>query len=364
MIQIGNPNQAVEPAVFDAPGGFAWWYVDVITPEGDGLVLIWSYGLPFLPGYAASARRGAGERPRARPSVNVAAYRRGREVFYLLQEQVPGAPPEAGVQQIGESRFTGGIQDGRFTLEATLDCPVPGSTERLRGTVTLQGEARRPVPAVDGDPRHIWTPLSAPATARVDLTVGARPVASFTGRAYHDRNTGLVPLHDLGIRRWMWGRIPAPDRESIFYLLWPHGGGPPRCIGLELGANGETHEVPEVSVLVEGARGAPWGLRLPRRLCLRSAGAHWLDLENTAVPERGPFYARFQTRAALGSGETALGWGELCEPDRVDQPWFRPLVRMRVQRATGRDSLWLPLFNGAREDRWRRLVRHAFGPRR
>ena len=32
----------------EAPGGFCWWYVDLVDERGDGAVLIWGFALPFL----------------------------------------------------------------------------------------------------------------------------------------------------------------------------------------------------------------------------------------------------------------------------------------------------------------------------
>ena len=61
--------------VLDTPG-FAWWYLDVVDAEGTGLVLIWSFGLPFLPDPVARA----GDRldlpsPRDPKGVHAAAIR-------------------------------------------------------------------------------------------------------------------------------------------------------------------------------------------------------------------------------------------------------------------------------------------------
>ncbi|HCA51752.1 MAG TPA: hypothetical protein DEP24_01675, partial [Mycobacterium sp.] len=53
---------------------------------GRAATLIWSWGLPFLPGYAQSARAGRPRLPLQRPSVNLVVYEGGRERFYLLSE--------------------------------------------------------------------------------------------------------------------------------------------------------------------------------------------------------------------------------------------------------------------------------------
>jgi hypothetical protein len=360
MIALGNPTEAVDPAVLEAPGGFAWWYMDVITPGGDGLVLIWSYGLPFLPGYADAARRGRPVRPIGRPSVNLALYRAGRERMYLLQEYPEAPYMGSDVQVIGGCRFRRRTEGGRCLLEATLDCPVPGSKQRLTGSVRLEGAGRVPGSVhAESDTSHVWTPLAAPATATVMLSLGGRLLADLQGRAYHDRNMGFRPLHELGIQRWMWGRFPFADAERVYYLLWPPNGGTPRCLGLTLYPDGSSREAAGLAVEIAGEQRSLFGLRRPRGIRLVEDGQPWMDIQHTASVDVGPFYLRFQSEATLPGGERSLGWGELCEPDRVDLRLHRPLVRMRVHRPAGHNSFWLPLFNGPRGDRAARLLRHA-----
>ena len=61
-----------------SPGGFTWFYVDIVDDQGQGATLIWSWGLPFLPGYAAASRAGRPQLPIERPSVNLVVYGGGR----------------------------------------------------------------------------------------------------------------------------------------------------------------------------------------------------------------------------------------------------------------------------------------------
>ncbi|HEX2203808.1 MAG TPA: hypothetical protein VHG91_10945 [Longimicrobium sp.] len=366
MIDLGDTRAPVPPDVLRAPGGFAWWYADLVTPGGDGAVLIWSYGLPFLPGYASAARRGAGELPASRPSVNLAVYRGGAPAFYLLQEHAPAPEGEgrpAGVQEIGGCRFVRTF-DGRYcTLGADLDLALPGTRARLTGTFRLRGVARlSPESGPAADAPHLWTPMTGPAEGEVRLEVGGCPFVELAGRAYHDRNHGRVPLHDLGIARWMWGRVPLARTERIYYLLWPSSSAArPVCLGVEIGEDGETRRVEVEAELVRERRGLS-GVARPERILLRAGRRPWLIVDHARTVEAGPFYLRLLSRGTTGEGESALGWSELCVPDRVDLPLHRPLVRMRVHRAQGPNSRWLPLFTGPREGRVGRLLRHFLAP--
>ena len=54
--------------------------------------------------------------------------------------------------------------------------------------------------------------------------------------------------------------------------------------------------------------------------------------------------------------KASYGIGENVVPDRVDSDLLRPLVRMRVHRAEGPNSRWLPLFSGDSDGRWARML--------
>jgi carotenoid 1,2-hydratase len=357
VIEIGGAGNPVAPGLLRAPGGFLWWYADLVTPAGDGAVVIWSYGLPFLPGYASAARRGRAQLPVSRPSVNVVVYRRGRPVFYLLQEHAPAPVDEdalAHTQRIGGCTFHRRGAGGRCTLDAALDLPLPVAG-RLTGTLRMEGPSLRGPAFAAPDAEHLWTPLIAPAQGELELLLDGRPLERVAGRAYHDRNTGRVPLHELGIHVWMWGRFPFADRERIYYLLWPEDEkAPPRAIGIDLHRDGRTVQVP-LQVELGRERWTFGGLRRPERMVLRHEGEPWLTVRHREVSDAGPFYLRLLSEGAA-DGESVTGWSELVHPARVDLARHRPFVRMRVHRPGGPNSTWLPLFSGPREGRAARLV--------
>lgn len=361
MIEIGGADDPVDAGLLCAPGGFLWWYADLVTPAGDGAVVIWSYGLPFLPGYASAARRGRAELPVARPSINLAVYRQGVPVFYLLQEHPAGPVDEDALtdtQRIGGCTFRRRGGEGRCMVDAALDCALPGGG-RLTGTLRIDGAARRGPAASAPNVTHLWTPLTGPAEGELDLRIDGKPLARIAGRAYHDRNGGSVPLHALGIERWMWGRFPLPDRERIYYLLWPEDGdAPPRAIGIDIDRDGRMTQRP-LEVELGRERWTFGGLRRPERIVLRQDGSPWLEVRHRAVSDAGPFYLRLLSEGRIEDGASAVGWSELVHPARVDLARHRPFVRMRVHRPHASNSAWLPLFSGPREGRIARLLRQA-----
>ena len=74
-------------------------------------------------------------------------------------------------------------------------------------------------------------------------------------------------------------------------------------------------------------------------------------VEQRAPVDRSPFYLRHPVTLEH-AGERSAGWGELVVPDRLDRPWMRPFVNMRIQRM-GSNSPLLPYFTGPKPPlRW------------
>lgn len=352
LLTIAPPTHELSRHTLDSAGGFLWWYADMLDDHGNGMVLIWSFGLPFLPGYAAAARAGAGESPRNRPSLNVSVYERGKLAFYLLQELDPDHAtwtPEGW--NFGDSSITSQQRDGLRTLHAQLDCPIPASNERLRGTFSLRGVARQPRPDDRVGGVHDWAPLVAHAHGSANLRAGNHAYR-MSGRAYHDCNAGSQPLHDAGIHAWSWGRVAHPAQERIYYVLWRERGAP-EAHGITIHADGSLRVSPLEARVTQHRLGIA-ALRHPRRIELRTPGGDpWITATATSILDDGPFYARHLLRDDANN----TGIGEYCRTDLIDLAIHRPLVRMRVHRTHDTNSMWLPLFSGPRAGRFQRLLR-------
>jgi hypothetical protein len=367
MLTMSRPERSLDRHLAEAPGGFAWWYADLVDETRSGLVLIWSFGLPFLPGYLGAARAGRPEPAGAHPSLNVVVYDRGLPSFYSLAEHAPSSCTwdEDGERfRFGRSTIRSWAEGGVRRLEAELDIAVPGSAARLRGRLEITGAARR---AYGGEAsslalsQHDWTPLTAVARGRARLDLNGRAML-LEGRAYHDRNGSSTPLDQLGIREWVWGRAAMPDRDVLWYLLWPtDGDAEPTLAGLELEADGSTRVRAGLQVRSSGGRLARFGMPWTSRLEFLHEGRPWLTVEQAPPMDDGPFYLRSFVRACAADGTVGVGTGESCIPARIDRPWQRPFVRMRVQHADApsTDSAWLPLFAGPSWDRGRRLASAA-----
>ncbi len=354
MIHLDDPDRPVPPEALATPGGFAWWYVEVLDERGDGAVAIVSWGLPFLPGLASAARRGRPLAASARPSVTFVAYRGGREVWYQLVELRPDQAHggAVGPWRFGDTTLTIDRDAGTARLDVDLALPVGDS--RLRGTVAVHGvPTRREAPFALGEAPHHWTPLLAAQRGRIDLATDDGLFAMrLSGHGYVDRNWSLAPLHDLGILRWAWGHTPADDGDRVWYVL--DGASGAEAFGVTIGADGV---VAPRSLRVERSRPTRtrWGLRRSHRQVLWSDGEIFAEATGGQWVDRGPFYGRW----LLEGGGSA----EVIEPDRIDLWRHRALVRMRVSHAEGDNSRWHALFCGPRAGRWQRLLGMAPGAR-
>jgi hypothetical protein len=347
-------------AAMRAPGGFCWWYIDAIDAAGNGFVLIWSFGLPFLPGHTSAARAGRAPASADAPALNVVVYRDGRPDFYLLQRY---SPEEAhwdgnGVWSFGRTRIASReLGDGSREVVAAIDADVPGCAEPLVGEVRLFGrarlEAKEPATTTEEEVGHWWSPICTGARADLQLHCGDS-AWSWNGPAYHDRNASLHPIDRLGIRRWMWARFCDGETTWVLYEVEPLVATATRIVHwIAMRGDGTV----DVQTAVVGSRKRARGLfGAPHFAVTRfEAAGNTLEIRDKRLLDDGFFYVRKAVELIV-DGRSIAGVAEEVLPGRVDRFWHRPLVRMAVHEA-GRSSMWLPLFSGARQGRLRRLLR-------
>lgn len=374
MMTLVSATHCPPPEWLDSPGGFLWWYVDLRDADGNGAVLIWSFGLPFLPGLASAERAGHPVRPGDAPSLNVVLYRDGRPDFYVLRrfhaDEATWSPRDAsGVEawRFGDSHMRSERKGGLRRVCIALDLNIPVSRRRLCGEVTLEGPEATlgagapPLPDA-GVPGHHWAPLvpCGHGEGTLRLEGDGSPVSlPLRGDAYHDRNASPRALHRLGIAHWIWGRARTKDGARIHYLVWPEDGSEPLLLGVDVNADGSMQVRRDLDVSLRGGRRTLFGMTWWPEIAIRAGGQPWLDVQHGARVDDGPFYLRFAMRTRDARGLPGEGWGELVRPARIDLPQHRPLVRMAVDHGAEGNSVWLPLFSGPRKGRIRRLVRRS-----
>lgn len=356
MISICESTSLPSPQTYQSPGGFIWWYLDIRDPQGNGIVLIWAFGLPFLPNYASQARQGNGPKPIERPSLNLSVYKQGKLDFYLLQEYDPtDCDSTEHHWRFKESLILFEQVSGCGQLKIELNCPIPNSSETLTGHIQFDGPLRKGTFG-RSDPTHQWTPIMVAAEGSVHLKCG-KSTYEFSGRGYHDRNAGTHPLHELDIDTWWWGRLAFEESELIFYALFPKKQDSPLFLALEVDQEGNTHKLQQPTIRFTEHRRSLYGMRWSQHLEIslteNDTGTIHIDLNHKI--EDGPFYQRFMCEARCDTHGTAYGYVEQILPDKVDLDWMRPLVKMRVHQLGKDNSMWLPLFTGPRRERLKRL---------
>jgi hypothetical protein len=304
--------------------------------------------------------------------LNVAIYRKGRLVdYYLLSYEKSGASYDRFHDEdktvesfrFGESTIRLNRTEDTCQVEAELRLPVPGSnggvlTGHFRGggPVPVYAEPREVKPKIGQDEKHRWAMICPGMSLTANWQWPDGESLDMSGSAYLDRNDSLVGIDQLGIKDWFWGRTHIGEKTFVWYLLEADDSSDSvASYGFEIGSDGTVVAV-DITAETTASEQATFGMQRATRTTLKSNGTLWLELAETSVIDDGPFYLRTQMRATAPDGQNGLAITESVKPSRVDLRRHRFLVQMRVLYQGRRSSMWLPLFCGPRDSRWRRLM--------
>ena len=338
-----------------ASGGFLWWYADLRSAADDGLVVIWSLGLPFLPGARESVAASG------RPAVSIAHYVGGKQQLYLLQEyrrEDAHLDLLTGDGTIGQTSYRTTKRGSDIELLILLNEPIPSSPDRLQGEIRLTGPSCQLTHCSTTDVHHVWAPKTVHAKGSATLTYGGQR-HQLRGSAYLDSNVSNTPLHDQDIKSWRWGRLTFPQYTLVYYEVEQTDGTRLRYLYRQ-GSQGRLERVGGRLNFARIERGF-YGLDSPREVII-GGQSESIWAETVALVEDGPFYSRRLMKAKDLNGDDGYGYSETVAPDKIDRVWQRPLVRMRTHQVGRSNSFFLPLFNGPRKDRAERLL-SVFTPR-
>ena len=300
---------------FDSPiphDGYRWWYIDVVSDDGQhGLTIIAMIGSVFSP-YYAHARRRASTDPRDHCALNVALYQRHRGRWALTERGREDLHTGADHLRIATSSLR--WEQDQLVVDIDERCaPWP---RRLRGTLRLDGPFREDLCfALDPAGRHQWGPIAPATRAHLNLDM---PDVRWSGSAYLDSNAGDEPL-EKAFRRWHWSRHPAPDGSTEVHY------------DVDLRDGGQT-----LLALRIPNQGPALGLPASQREALPSTGwqvtrASRFGTTPTRVVrtlEDTPFYAR----SLLQTGPATLVMHESLDLDRFKQRWVQCLLPFRMPR--------------------------------
>lgn len=298
------------------PGGYRWWYLDVVSDCGEySVVVIGFIGSVFSPYYARARKRGKQD-PFAHCAINPIIYGPRGKRWAMTErtgDQFSGGPDGIAVGP-SSMRWRGDA------LIVDIDEVCNPWPRRIRGRIVLHPQRMQSnAYALHGSGRHRWWPAAPLARAEVAFE---DPALTFSGSAYLDTNVGDEPL-ESGFLCWDWTRTETPTPGLETPALTYHTvqrDGHESTLALAVDAKGD---------LVRAE--PPIAQRLPRSGWQVTRHAR-NDLPITSVRtlEDTPFYARSLIRAGEEPGATLMH--ESLSLTRFESPWVQFLLPFRMPR--------------------------------
>lgn len=296
------------------PGGYAWWYVDALSNDGEfALTLIAFIGSVFSPYYAWSRRRD----PMNHCALNVALYgprgrrwtmtERGRNSVRLAENEFGIGPSQISWNSAG---LTIDIR------ETGMPIPYP-----VRGRVHLLPRAiSKRIFAIDAGRSHNWQPIAPFADVEVDFEA---PGLSWRGHGYFDMNFGDSPLEDA-FDYWDWSRLHHKNGVTSISYTADSRDGSQVSHALRFGRDGSL----ERTICQTGIELPPTRIFGIRRR------AHSIDSFPIALGttlEDTPFYSR-STISSRIDGEWAAGVHESLDGSRLRKTLVKMMLPFRMPR--------------------------------
>ncbi len=297
--------------------GYAWWYLDALSDDGEhGLVIIAFIGSVFSPYYAYARRRGP-TNPEHYCAINVALKSRRQQRWAMTERGAARLARSDEVLVIGPSALHATADSLRIDIDEVC-APLPF---RLRGRVEVQGIGPGLGPyALDGDAAHLWQPIAPTARVTVDFT---QPGARWSGHGYLDTNRGQLPL-ERSFRGWHWSRMRLPDGSGRLLYDVDALDGRGALLALDIDRDGVARhgDAPPPRVLAKSR----WGIER----VTRAAPDTQVDVLDTL--EDAPFYARSTLRTTV-AGVPSEAVHESLSLRRFVAPWVQFMLPFRMPRS-------------------------------
>jgi carotenoid 1,2-hydratase len=297
-------------------GGYAWWYVDALSDDGQhGIAVIAFIGSVFSPYYAWARRSGNGD-PLNHCALNVALYGGSRKLWAMTERGRNSLLRTASSLAIGPSLLA--WDGGALTIHIQeITSPVPS---RIRGVVRIHPQAlMTQTYSLDSARRHRWWPIAPCARVQVMLE---KPALCWSGIGYLDTNYGDAPL-ESAFQSWNWSRASLNRGAAVLYDV-AHRNGPGRTLALQFNPSGDVDEFDPPPL----ARLQPplWKISRTTRVDSGRSAKVVQTLEDV------PFYARSLISTHL-LGQPAMAMHESLSLDRFRASWVRAMLPFRMPRA-------------------------------
>ena len=311
QLRAGGPDFSLEVA----QNGYAWWYVDAISDDGEyALTIIAFIGSVFSPYYKWARRSGPAD-PLNHCAINVALYGRNHQRWAMTERSTRFVKRDSDTFTVGPSSMR--WEDGTLVVDIEeIGTPLP---RRVQGRVRVRpGALFDETFALDEASCHRWKPIAPVAQIEVEMN---RPNLRWRGTGYFDHNNGDEPLEDAFLN-WDWSRAHAGNDALIHYDALTKTGAT-RALALRVKADGEIERIP-----------SPPSYPLPKTLWRIDRNARCDPGVRPSVVktlEDTPFYARSIIQTHLG-GEALHGVHERLRLDRFCEPLIQGMLPFRMPR--------------------------------
>lgn len=293
--------------------GYAWWYIDAFSEDGQyGLTIIAFVGSVFSPYYKFSGR---GD-PENHCAINVAFTGPRSGAWAMTERPKQRVDRSATHFAVGPSALH---WDGAaLTIDIDeVSAPLPA---RVRGRVRVfPMMIGNTAFALDPAGLHRWHPISPRARVEVDMD---SPNVRWNGDGYFDSNFGNEPL-EAGFEDWHWSRAHLSRDVAVLYE-GTRRNGDPFNLALRMDQQGNWEDVAPPPM----AQLARTGWMIDRKT--RADAGHSPKVLRTWVD--APFYAR-SALATTMYGESVRAVHESLSLNRFRSPIVQMMLPYRMPRA-------------------------------
>ena len=314
-IRKARSRNDIERPRFDVevkPNGYAWWYVDGISDDGNKAISIIGFiGSVFSPWYYWANRKN----PENHVCVNVAMYGKGWR-WTMTERGEKKLKRDKDTLQIGPSSF-------RWEKDHLIinfnEYSIP-HFDNVKGTVKIFPKFISDLECnFLNDESHIWRPFAPLSRIEVDIN---KPGWQWNGHGYFDANFGSRAL-EKDFSYWTWGRFPTKDGSYTFYDAIPRRE-PSVNVALLFKKNG----------VVERVQNPPDISRLSRSLWLvkrETRSDKDFKPKQTKHMLDTPFYTRSGVETSI-FGEKSVGVHEALDLNRFSSSLLKPMLAIKAPR--------------------------------